>query len=231
MTPTNRRTAIGPAGFAYATAVLALVLTFSGGAYAAALIGGADVRDGSITGADIKDGSLRSRDVRDESLQGRDVRNHTIQKQDLAAGVAVAPGATVPAGTLLRGVLAPVTGTALPEGTDAGHGVSFGWALPSRPRAHVVVPGGSRPAACGGSVTSPTAARGHLCVYLRFVYDSATQVLVTDVAGNLPGINYNLDTNHETVHGDGRVSRLGFRFATVATSNVAQMEGTWAVRG
>jgi hypothetical protein len=46
-----------------AVAGLMLLVSFAGGATAAAMITGADIKDGSVTTADIKDGSLKSQDL------------------------------------------------------------------------------------------------------------------------------------------------------------------------
>lgn len=62
---------------AFAVAVTALVVALGGTSYAAAQIGSADIRDGSVRSVDVHDGSLR----------GKDVKNGTVRAKDLAAGV------------------------------------------------------------------------------------------------------------------------------------------------
>lgn len=66
--------------YANVASTLALVVALSGSAYAAAM----------ITGANVKDGTLSGRDVRNNSLTTKDVRGLT--KQDLRAGVLPTPG-------------------------------------------------------------------------------------------------------------------------------------------
>ena len=49
-------------------AVIALIVAASGGAMAAGLITGANIKNGSLTGADIKNGSITGKDVKNRSL-------------------------------------------------------------------------------------------------------------------------------------------------------------------
>jgi hypothetical protein len=57
-----------------AVALLALAVALGGTSYAAIVITGKNVRNGSLSGADVRNGSLRSADVRDRSLRSRDFR-------------------------------------------------------------------------------------------------------------------------------------------------------------
>lgn len=59
-------------------AVLALVVALSSSAYAAIVVTGRNVKDGSLTSADVQDGSLRSRDVRNGVLSGADVEPDSL---------------------------------------------------------------------------------------------------------------------------------------------------------
>lgn len=217
MTETRRRSRTT---FANVTSVLALVAALGGTAHAAGLIDGGDVKNGSLTGKDVRNGSLRGVDLKDGS----------VTETDLAPGTVTAPGAELRPGVLLRGVFAPNSASPTSGNSAAGQGVSFSNPLGARPRAHVMGPDAEPTAACPGTLADPLAAAGHLCVYVRFAYPSATQVVVTDTESQLEGINYNLQSGAETVFGDGMVSRFGFRIAVISTSNVAQLEGTWAVR-
>ncbi len=212
----------GRVTFANVTSCLALVFALGGTAHAAGLIDGGDVKNGSLTGRDVKNGSLTGKDLRDGS----------VHSADLAPGAA--PGSELSPGTLLRGAFAPGAGSPTSGGSSAAQGVSFAHPLASAPRAHVIPPRADPTADCPGTVADPRAARGQLCVYVRFVYPHAGQVIVTAVDyadPDIEGINYNLGTGSESVFGDGTVSRFGFRLAVTSTSNIAQLEGTWAVRG
>ena len=88
-------------------AVIALIAGLGGGAYAATLITGAQIKNNSITGADIRNNSLRGNDIRNGSLTGADVKNGSLQAADLSAaakaslravGVAGASGPAGPQG-------------------------------------------------------------------------------------------------------------------------------------
>ena len=212
----------GRVTFANITSCLALLVALGGTAQAAGLIDGGDVKNGSLTGKDVKNGSLT----------GKDVRNGSVRSADLAPGVA--PGTELAPGTMLRGVFAPGSGSPTPGNSSASQGVTFTQPLASAPRAHVMPPEADPTSDCPGTLIDPRAASGQLCLYVRFVYPSATQVVVTAADYSDPdirGVNYNLGSDSETVFGDGTVSRFGFRVAVVSTSNVAQLEGTWAVGG
>lgn len=79
--------------YANVVSTLALLLAAGGGgAYAAAQLTGADIKDGTITGADVKgahkpfvDGSLTTWDVKDGSLRSRDVANGAITPAKLSS--------------------------------------------------------------------------------------------------------------------------------------------------
>ena len=58
---------------AYAIAVLALFFGLGGPAYAATLITGADIRDGSVTSVDLKDDAVKGVDVKNGSLSSNDL--------------------------------------------------------------------------------------------------------------------------------------------------------------
>ena len=56
---------------ALVVASVALVVATGGTTYAAKLISGADVKNGSLSGADIRDRSLDGRDIQDGTLTSR----------------------------------------------------------------------------------------------------------------------------------------------------------------
>lgn len=69
--PTRRSGRLTP--LAIVIAALAILLGTTGGAVAAIVITGANIKDGTVTGADIKNGSLAGVDVRDNSLTATDL--------------------------------------------------------------------------------------------------------------------------------------------------------------
>jgi hypothetical protein len=71
---------------ALVVAMLALVASLGGGSFAAKLITGKDIKNGSITGKDIKKKSLTGKQVKDKSLTGKDVKDGSIGAGDLATG-------------------------------------------------------------------------------------------------------------------------------------------------
>lgn len=72
---------------ALAVAMLALVASMGGASYAAKLITGKDIKNGSITGKDIKKKSLTGTQVKDKSLTGADVKDGSLTAGDLKAGI------------------------------------------------------------------------------------------------------------------------------------------------
>jgi hypothetical protein len=60
--------------YANVTATIALFLALGGTSYAAVVITGRNVKDGSLTGADVRNNSLSGSDVRDRSLLARDFK-------------------------------------------------------------------------------------------------------------------------------------------------------------
>ena len=72
--------------YANVTATIALVAALGGTSYAAVMVTGRQVRDGSLTGADIRNKSVTGRDVRDRSISGADVRDRSLSGSDLKPG-------------------------------------------------------------------------------------------------------------------------------------------------
>ena len=95
-------------------------------ARASALIGGGDVRDGSITGKDVKNGSLATADLargsvaakhlRPNAVTGRAVQDGTLTARDLAPGTLAAVSAAGPAGPAGEPGAAGAPGAAGPQG-------------------------------------------------------------------------------------------------------------------
>jgi hypothetical protein len=59
-------------------ALIALFAALSGGAYAAATIGGSDIINGSITGKDIRNGSVPGKKLKRNSVTGRQVKESAL---------------------------------------------------------------------------------------------------------------------------------------------------------
>jgi hypothetical protein len=150
-------------------------------------------------------------------------------------GDGIAPGATLPTGTTLRGVAVAAIGTPTPGSNSASAGISFGgYQLPARPAANVVAPGGPPSAQCPGTSAAPEAAPGNLCVYLTSTVPSgAGQVIVFDPSRTeASGINYDVAAKTTSVSGAGRVATFGFRLTySQNTANAPQLAGSWAVTG
>lgn len=125
-------------------AVLALGVATAGTTYAAVLITGKDVKDGSLTGKDVRDSSLTGKDVKDHSLLGSD-----FKAGQLPSG---APGPTGPAGpTGAPGPSGPPgpSGSAGPSGAPGSPG-SPG---PGAAKLNLVVTNGEAGQVTAGSVT------------------------------------------------------------------------------
>jgi hypothetical protein len=75
--------------YANIVATLALFVALGGSSYAALIITGASVKDGSLTGKDIKDNSVTSGDIRNNSLLKKD-----FKAGQLPAGPKGPPGPT-----------------------------------------------------------------------------------------------------------------------------------------
>ena len=135
-----------------------------------------------------------------------------------AAGAAGAKGETGPAGPLvttlasgktLRGSYAVTVPT---SGQVARVGVPFEFALPAKPTVHRIPAGGPATTECPGSVESPQAAPGNLCVYEKTL-TNAKEVEIFDPTTGTPGCSQ-----------FGWYARIE---ATAASEGLSY--GTWAV--
>ena len=176
-----------------AVAYLALFVALGGTSFAAAaVVTGKNVRDNSLTGRDIRNSSLTGTDVKDRSLTFADF-NGSVPGAAGERGPKGDTGEAGPKGEIgprglpgLNGTPGPITGD-LPSGVTvrgayaisypngdwsssnpAWTPISFGLRLPSEPSVAVVPLGGPKPAGCSGTVTSPQADPGYLCIYRGF---------------------------------------------------------------
>jgi hypothetical protein len=107
--------------YANVTATLALAVALGGTAYAAVVVTGADVQNGSLTGVDVKNNSLSGRDI--QAIRGKDIDAEAVKSSDIADGT-VAPEDLHPDALAALGNAAPEGGVAAsgppgPKG-DAG---------------------------------------------------------------------------------------------------------------
>jgi hypothetical protein len=63
---------------AMVVAVVALIVSLSGSAYAALVITGKNIRNGTVTGRDIRNRSLTGRDMRHDSIGGGSVKESSL---------------------------------------------------------------------------------------------------------------------------------------------------------
>ena len=63
---------------AMVVAVVALIVSLSGSAYAAFVITGKNIKNGTVTGRDIRNHSLSGTDVRHDSLGGRSIKESSL---------------------------------------------------------------------------------------------------------------------------------------------------------
>ena len=204
-----------------------VALMLGGTAYAANTIGSGDVIDDSLRSRDIRDGTLASRDVDNGGLTGADLASGSVSGSKIANNTVTGadvdeaslllpegPRGNLPRGVTLRGAFRVGVG-AHAVGATAQTAVSFIYTLASAPTPHFVADGATPPTECPGTVATPQAAPGHLCLYESFHSDSVgtSQSVGDPVENAAPG-----------------ASRYGFMYSIQAqsTGNMASV-GTWAV--
>lgn len=162
-----------PSG-ALVAACLALLLSLGGTAAAAALISGAQIRDGSLTGADVGLGAkgVRSVDLRDGSLELADIAAPTrSQFRELEPNGLLRPGQTV-TGTFGQSMYhVPNVGS--------DYRLSVMLPLPTSPvlgnasvnfAADANAATTDDDASCTGTLAAPTAPSGKVCLYPSFSF-------------------------------------------------------------
>jgi hypothetical protein len=118
------------------------------------------------------------------------------------------PGGNLPAGHTIRGVFL-VGGLASGGSQVFFDDISYGWTLRTAATEHYIKVGDTPPAACPGSVNTPKAKPGHLCVYEAF--------------------NSNASARDTQAIATGRYGTRLFVFSTGAGST--EIRGTWAATG
>ena len=148
---------------------------WGGSAYAAITVTGKNVKNSSLTGKDIKNSSLATADVKNRSLLAADFKPGQLPAG--AQGVQGAKGDTgpagpfpdgnVPSGKTIRGnfAMASHAASTTTGGLHASDNITFGFQLASAPTVWIISQGGTPPAQCPGTIASPQAAAGNLCIY------------------------------------------------------------------
>jgi hypothetical protein len=177
-------------------AYLALFVALGGGAYAAT-----QLPANSVGTAQLKSGAVTPSKL-----------NRTVRS------AASSSGDTLPSGRTLRGV---IDVKAYIEGNGSYHSastsISFGEKLSKSPTVHVIAEGGPSTADCPGTVKSPKAAGGRLCIYVGRNYGAL--IFVTDTRSHAIG-----------------ASPFGFGLeiqptaTTVGQDTFYGVEATWAVK-
>ncbi len=203
--------------------LLALFVALGGTTYAAS---SALLPNNSVGSKQVINGALQTKDLSKKArkaLKGnRGLRGLTgAQGAKGATGAQGAQGlqgptgpfpGVLPSGKTIRGQYA-MYDRAVGASEYAYDAISFGFTLASPPQVHFIKTGTAPPATCPGTVTSPQANAGHLCVY-----ESATIA------------NAGADRNAWTLPAGAAAGTIG---ASVYTSSAGAGNyydfGTWAV--
>lgn len=168
----GRRSSSAPA---FAVAVLALVVAFAGGAFAATKIDGKTIKKGTVASKQVKNGSLTGTDVKDGSIAKADLDGATVAALQGPAGPQGPAGTsmlgqTIPSGTTVSGGFGISGYNAGPAGTVYTTYVEL--PLPAQQEINdpeiLSAPGSgyaNPDAACSGSRLAPTAPAGKVCLY------------------------------------------------------------------
>jgi hypothetical protein len=199
-------------------------------------IKGSKLENLTVSELQIAEKAVKQSKIGDKAVGSGQLAEGAVTASKLASGAVVKPGSTLPAGTTLRGVVAPVAVSADVGSAGSGQGVSFGgYTLPSRPNAKIVPVGESGGAPCPGTPAQPEATPGNLCVYVTGygVNESDADFLsIIDplsVTPNFNALTYNFATEDFIVSGDAKASRFGFTLSMQTSSNISQPTATWAV--
>ena len=184
---------------------LALVVATGGTSYAAVMITGADVKNGSLTGKDLRKNSVTGKDVRNQSLTSRDVDNGSLLAKDFRDGELPA-GEQGPAGV---GRWALINAAGAIEAQSGGFSVTAGYPT--------LAPTG----------TDPTGLRANGNVYINaneplgnngIIATVALQNTVDQDGGGMGGRTAGADANAE-FSGEIAVSQCGTPVTACAPPN------------
>ena len=176
---------------------------------------GGHILDGQVSIADLAANSVDSSKVAADSLASVDLAPNSVGFSELQTGAAGTNlfSSNAPPNTTQRGVW-----SASAPGAPAfvAEAVSFPVPLASAPAFHVIGVGQSPPAGCSGNVANPSAAPGHLCVFVESSFGASAVI----------------DAN-SPVTGDPGASRFGTELAAYPDSDPGTTSvvtrGTWAV--
>ncbi len=199
--------------------MLGLAIASAGTATAASLITGKQIKDGTISSKDLTRGVrgqlLRVGPTGDRGDRGdRGPRGEQGVKGDQGAKGDPGPvGEALPSGKTLYGIYQAVTDNAA-DAAPVRAAVSFPVTLPADPFPHFIPYGSPAPSGCaGGSLTSPAASPGHLCVY----ESAATNRTFDKFSNVITGLT-------------GETSRYGFLIEfEAANAGTSSTRGVWAV--
>jgi hypothetical protein len=167
---------------AMVVACIALLIALAGTSYAAIRLPA-----NSVGAKQLKKGAVISAKVRDHSLLALDFKPDQLPRgpQGFKGDPGPFPDGDLPAGKTLRGNW--VAGSnAVGADEFAYDAITFGFRLASAPTAHVLAPGAPPSTECPGSLSSPEAAQGHLCIYTHS-NSNAGPALTCDPVLNLCG--------------------------------------------
>jgi hypothetical protein len=184
--------------FANVMATAAMFVALGGGAYAVTVprnsIGTKQLKRNAVTGAKIKRSAVTSPKIKDRSLEAKDFKAGQLpagakgDKGDTGAqGADGPPGPfpdSLPSGKTVRGNYAAIGRKDATSGERAAGEISFGYTLSSAPITHYINTGASPPSTCPGSIASPQASPGHLCVYEGTGSFNILQRFICDPVGN-----------------------------------------------
>jgi hypothetical protein len=176
-------------------ACVALVVALGGVSYAASVlpknsVGTAQLKKKAVTSAKLKKDSVTGAKVKNGSLVAADFKAGQLPsgapgpKGD--TGASGAPGASGSPDPLASGHTLRGTYGLLEQASSGGQldyeSLPFGgFTLSAAPTAHVILIGNPKPAACPGTVASPQAAPGHLCIYEKTPMNRADLIVSNPV--------------------------------------------------
>jgi hypothetical protein len=155
--------------YANVMSTIAVFLVVSGGAAYAA----SHLPKNSVGSEQLKKNAVNSAKVKNHSLRAVDFKSGRLpagpRGSEGPKGATGEPGpfpdGDIPSGKTLRGSFI-ASGHANAGGEHAFDAISFGFTLASKPGTNIIAPEGAATSACPGTLTSPEAAPGQLCLYL-----------------------------------------------------------------
>jgi hypothetical protein len=152
-----------------AIAITALFFSLAGTGYAVSKlpknsVTSYQVKDRSLLGRDFKQGQLPRGPRGERGLEGTPgVAGAKGDKGDPGSPWTLNNG-QFPGGKTLRGVFATAA-TAVTGGDIAQEAISFGFSMTTNPIPHYIPTGANPPPECPGTVNTPDAQPGHLCLW------------------------------------------------------------------